>query len=384
MPATSLAEAVPALPPARAAQPAALDPARAQRRRRDRLVTMAMVFGSQVVSSILFGLLWATGAVPWLAPVAYAAAAFAACGVFFVVLGSGWTDRLRDHYVVMPHMAAHALIVSAFILWVPQAGVLLMMALFVIFAFGALRMNLLRVLVGSLAMALVVGAMIAYLGPRLALPVATVPQRVVSGLWIALILVSSTLIGLYGSRMRSLLRQRNAQLAATFEQLERLAHHDELTGTLNRRSIMQLLEDERQRMERTGQAFGIALLDIDHFKRINDGHGHVVGDEVLRRFAQRVAAEMRHTDRLGRYGGEEFLMLLTATTDDAAALAAAERVRRGVAGDDWAAVAPQLAITVSAGIGVCRGGESIEQLLQRADAALYRAKHDGRNRVCAG
>jgi diguanylate cyclase len=363
---------------------AAIDPARAQRRRRGRLVTVAMVSASHVVSAVLFGLLWASGAIDATVPIVYAAVAFSACAIFFIVLGSGWTDALRDHYIVMPHMAVHALITLAFILWVPQIGVLLIMALFVIFAFGALRMNLRRVLIGSLVMALVIGAVIAYLGPRLALPVATWQQRAVCGLWFALILVCSTLIGLYGSRLRGLLRERNAQLATTLKQLDRLAHHDELTGTLNRRSIMQLIEEERQRMERTGQPFGIALFDVDHFKRINDGHGHVVGDEVLRRFAVSAATEMRHTDRLGRYGGEEFLMLLTGTPDDEGALVATERVRLGIERQPWSEIAQGLALTVSAGVGVCRRGESIEQLLMRADAALYAAKHAGRNRVCAG
>jgi diguanylate cyclase len=147
---------------------------------------------------------------------------------------------------------------------------------------------------------------------------------------------------------------------------------------------MQLIEEERQRMERTGQPFGIALFDVDHFKRINDGHGHVVGDEVLRRFAVSAATEMRHTDRLGRYGGEEFLMLLTGTPDDEGALVATERVRLGIERQPWSEIAQGLALTVSAGVGVCRRGESIEQLLMRADAALYAAKHAGRNRVCAG
>jgi len=374
-----LADPLPAAPPS--TRP--IDPARAQRRRRQRLQTLAMVLASYGIDSVLLCLLWAAGAVAPAVPPAYAGAALLSCGVFYAILRSGWTDRLRDHYIVMPHMAVNALINLAFILWVPQIGVLLLMVLFVIFAFGALRMDLRRVLLGSLAIALAVGAVIALHGERLTLPAATWQQRVVCGLWFALILARSSLVGLYGSRLRALLARRNAQLAATFEQLERLAHRDELTGSLNRRSIMALLEEERQRMQRTGQAFGIALFDIDHFKRVNDGFGHVVGDEVLRRFVVRVAGEMRHTDRLGRYGGEEFLMLLTATADDAAALVAAERVRRGVAQHDWAAVAPGLAITVSTGIGVCRGGESTEQLLTRVDAALYAAKRDGRNCVRA-
>jgi diguanylate cyclase len=369
-------------PPAAPASMRPIDPARAQRRRRQRLQTLAMVLASYGVDSVMLCLLWAAGAIALAVPLAYAGAALLSCGVFFVVLGSGWTDALRDHYIVMPHMAVHALINIGFILWAPQIGVLLLMVLFVIFAFGALRMDLRRVMLGSLAIALAIGVVIALHG-ELSLPAASWQQRVVCGLWFALILARSSIVGLYGSQLRVLLARRNAQLAATFEQLERLANRDELTGSLNRRSIMALLEEERQRMERTGQAFGIALFDVDHFKRVNDGFGHVVGDEVLRRFVVRVAAEMRHTDRLGRYGGEEFLMLLTATADDTGALIAAERVRRGVAQHEWAAVAPGLAVTVSAGIGVCRGGESIEQLLTRADSALYAAKRAGRNCVRA-
>ena len=370
--------------PAASAPQRPLDPARAQRRRRQRLQTLAMVLASYGVDSVMLCLLWAAGAIAPAVPITYAGAGLLSCGVFFVILGSGWTDRLRDHYIVMPHMAANALINIVFILWAPQIGLLLLMVLFVIFAFGALRMDLRRVLLGSLAIALAVGAVIAFHGERMSLPAATWQQRVVCGLWFALILARSSVVGLYGSQLRVLLARRNAQLAATFEQRERLAHRDELTGSLNRRSIMALLEEERQRMERTGLAFGIALFDIDHFKRVNDGFGHVVGDEVLRRFVASVDAEMRHTDRLGRYGGEEFLMLLTATADDAGALVAAERVRRGVAQHDWAAVAPGLAVTVSVGIGVCRGNESIEQLLTRADVALYAAKRAGRNCVRAG
>jgi diguanylate cyclase len=370
-------------PPAAPASMRPIDPARAQRRRRQRLQTLAMVLASYGVDSVMLCLLWAAGAIALAVPLAYAGAALLSCGVFFVVLGSGWTDALRDHYIVMPHMAVHALINIGFILWAPQIGVLLLMVLFVIFAFGALRMDLRRVMLGSLAIALAIGVVIALHGERLSLPAASWQQRVVCGLWFALILARSSIVGLYGSQLRVLLARRNAQLAATFEQLERLANRDELTGSLNRRSIMALLEEERQRMERTGQAFGIALFDVDHFKRVNDGFGHVVGDEVLRRFVVRVAAEMRHTDRLGRYGGEEFLMLLTATADDTGALIAAERVRRGVAQHEWAAVAPGLAVTVSAGIGVCRSGESIEQLLTRADSALYAAKRAGRNCVRA-
>ena len=134
-------------------------------------------------------------------------------------------------------------------------------------------------------------------------------------------------------------------------------------------------------MQRSGQPFGVAMLDIDHFKQVNDRHGHLVGDDVLRRFTVKEAAEMRGTDRLGRYGGEEFLLLLTAATDVGTATAAVDRIRTAVAREDWDEAAFGLDITFSAGVAMCRDGDTSEQLIGRVDRALYRAKREGRNCV---
>jgi diguanylate cyclase (GGDEF)-like protein len=147
---------------------------------------------------------------------------------------------------------------------------------------------------------------------------------------------------------------------------------------------MRLLEEERERMQRTGQPFAVALLDIDNFKRVNDECGHIVGDEVLRVFTQRVAREMRSTDRLGRYGGEEFLLLLTGPQQDNGIALAADRVRRGVAEAPWREIDAKLEVTVSAGVSMARANETATQLLARADTALYLAKRDGRNCVRVG
>jgi diguanylate cyclase (GGDEF)-like protein len=121
-------------------------------------------------------------------------------------------------------------------------------------------------------------------------------------------------------------------------------------------------------------------MDLDHFKAINDGHGHAVGDEVLRTYAAAVQAVMRDTDIFGRYGGEEFLLILTATAP-AGASVALERIGAALAACDWQAIAPGLAVTQSVGVAGYRPGESVEQLLKRADDALYEAKGAGRDRV---
>ncbi|MEO8059144.1 MAG: GGDEF domain-containing protein [Burkholderiales bacterium] len=370
--------------PGAPAEPVLDKAARLERRRRQRLGMLAMAFASYAVDTALLIAIAATGALDAAVPWAYAAAGMTVCGAFYGLLSSGWSERLEDHYLAMPQMVVSALINLGFIAWVPQIGVLLMMVLFIIFAFGSLRMNVRRVLIGAVLLSFAVAALIAFAGDRLSLPMATWQQRLVCGLWFALILARTTLLGLYGSQVREELAKRNAQLATTFAKLDKLASQDELTGTLNRRSIMRLLEEERERTRRSSQAFGVAMLDIDHFKEVNDRFGHLVGDQVLCRFAQTVTQGMRSTDRLGRFGGEEFLLLLTATEGVDAIASAAERVRSSVANFRWAEIAPGLSLTVSAGVSMCGRDDTTEQLLDRADRALYLAKREGRNCVRLG
>lgn len=280
---------------------------------------------------------------------------------------------------------AHALVPMGLAWYAPEIGVLMLMVLFITFGFGALRVNPNRLqsgaIFGTTVVVAGVFAIVVLVGDRLAMPTATWQQRALCGLWMVVILARSTLLGLFSAKLRMLVKARNEELAATFDKLEQMAARDELTGTLNRRSVMRLLDEERQRMERTRQPFGVVLFDLDHFKLVNDSHGHLVGDETLRHFTRVASASMRTTDRLGRYGGEEFLMLLTVTSDETVACVAAERVREATATHDWAAVAPGLKVTVSAGVALCRQGETTEQLFDRADQALYEAKRGGRNRV---
>jgi len=312
---------------------------------------------------------------------AYAGIGLAVCAFFFNLLRSPSSDRRNEPYLVVPQMLASVAITAIFIAWVPQIGGLLLMTLIVMFAFAAQRMGLRPALLGALATSVLVGVVVALVGERMALPIANGPQRFVSVLWLALVLVRSALLGGYAENLRNLLAKRKALIADNVDQLQQLASRDELTGALNRRSVLRLLDEERERMQRTGQPFGVVLLDIDHFGQINEVHGQQVGDDVLRRFSLKVAAELRNTDRLGRYGGEEFLMLLTAVTDLGAAEEVAGRVCEAVAAHAWGELLTRQGITASAGVTMCRPGDSIEQLLARADLARCKAKHDGRNCV---
>lgn len=156
---------------------------------------------------------------------------------------------------------------------------------------------------------------------------------------------------------------------------------DPLTGVHNRRSMMAELERERQRSLRSGKALCIAICDIDHFKAVNDRHGHLVGDSVLLAIAGRLIANLRPYDSIYRFGGEEFLIALPETAPDQAARIA-ERLREAVSARD-VAVDADITLSVTASFGLCMidPEASVETTIQRADQALYRAKRDGRDRV---
>ncbi len=159
-------------------------------------------------------------------------------------------------------------------------------------------------------------------------------------------------------------------------ELEHLATHDGLTGALNRRAILQRCAEELERCRRFGQGLTLMMLDLDHFKTINDTRGHQHGDAVLAHFVQRVQDTLRRTDRLGRYGGEEFLVLLP-HTDLPAALQTAERIHAALA------TGHALDCQLSIGISIWAGAQdTLDTLLARADKALYLAKEQGRNRTC--
>lgn len=172
---------------------------------------------------------------------------------------------------------------------------------------------------------------------------------------------------------------------AALQALISKATHDALTGLLNRGAIMERLAAQLALARRTGQPLSVVLADADHFKQVNDTHGHQAGDAVLGEMARRLARMTRVGDHLGRYGGEEFLFVLYPCSAEEA-VAAAERFRRAVADEPVSlGTGERLATTISLGAACSRAidDEAIDSLLRRADDALYAAKSDGRNRVVA-
>jgi diguanylate cyclase (GGDEF)-like protein len=171
------------------------------------------------------------------------------------------------------------------------------------------------------------------------------------------------------------------RLAALVESIERAATTDPLTGLPNRRAFLQALEMERLRTERHGYPLSVLMVDVDHFKAINDEHGHAAGDEMLTALARVLVGQLRQVDVISRWGGEEFVIAL-ADADPAGAGVAAERLRQAaarltVAGPDGQA----LHTTVSIGATTRQSGDDPRKLIDRADQAMYQAKAAGRNRV---
>lgn len=162
--------------------------------------------------------------------------------------------------------------------------------------------------------------------------------------------------------------------------LENSAFLDNLTGAYNRHAFESIAELELEQGERSGQATSFLFIDIDHFKRVNDQHGHLVGDKVIRHVVDTLKSNLRASDSVCRWGGEEFCVLLR-TCGESEALEVAQAVRAAVAESALSAGAAEIAVTVSVGVGQKQSTESMSACLQRVDEALYRAKNNGRNRV---
>jgi two-component system cell cycle response regulator len=179
------------------------------------------------------------------------------------------------------------------------------------------------------------------------------------------------------------LAMENAALDTATKKLRSLAEKDELTGIDNRRNILAVLQREIDRARRYGKPLAVAMVDVDHFKTWNDAHGHQVGDEILKVVAQIISSVSREIDAYGRYGGEEFLIVLPETSADQGVIYA-ERLRSTIAshGETLAATYPDTSLSVSVGLTSLGVRDDADRMIQRADAALYAAKKHGRNRVC--
>lgn len=305
---------------------------------------------------------------------------FIALITFYPLVRSGLTARWSDPGLVVPQIvwACVVLVVGYAISPVGRAVSLQTLSLILVFGFLSLRPRAaLWTGVGMIAMLL---AMLLWC-------LLTAPPDFEPRLQSLLILTTCAILGLltWQSHGFALRRQRlsadRKALAAALQEVEVLMQHDPLTGLYNRQHLQSRLEAERERARAGGHRFCVALIDLDHFKHINDRHGHAMGDHVLITFARQAQAVLRETDTIGRWGGEEFLIMLPDTEPVDKAGIALRRLREGLRRTPVSDEAPQMRVTFSAGVAEWAQGESIDQLLDRADKALYEAKRQGRDRA---
>jgi two-component system, cell cycle response regulator len=180
-------------------------------------------------------------------------------------------------------------------------------------------------------------------------------------------------------RVGQRLVELQAELTHAYDALAHEASHDSLTGVLNRRIVRDMLAKELARMKREGGRTYVGLFDLDHFKAVNDNYGHQAGDEVLCGFVHCIRGNLREYDQIGRYGGEEFLVIVSGP-QDWNGVALFERLCDRVGQCELASSAGPIKVTVSVGVACSVGEDTVDTLVARADAALYRAKNSGRNR----
>ena len=301
--------------------------------------------------------------------------------VVYAAIRSGWSRRFKDPALTLAQILyAITCCAAAFVIAGPARGVTLpILAIILMFGiFGLTTRQMLGVLVYSLvAFGVASGVVAARDEPDYPPVVAAAYVGMV-----VVVLLSSTFLTTRVQSTREHLRRQKAELARALEQIRQLATHDDLTGLLNRRAMLDRMQLEQRRSLRSGSPLLIAQLDIDHFKAVNDTHGHAAGDLVLQSFADTVRRNVRDTDVLARWGGEEFVLLLC-DTPAADAVALMERLRQAVQAMQVPVPQGGQPITVTVSIGLARHApaDPLAGTLERADRALYAAKAGGRNRV---
>lgn len=298
----------------------------------------------------------------------------------FVVIRSGINQKWRDPSLAMFQMLyAVAIAAGGYVLAGPVRSAALPI-LAVILMFGMFGLSVRQVVGVAVYAAVLFGAASLYwVRRREGIPSLLTFEKVNFGM----LLLMLTGVGILTSRlsdMRERSKLQKAALEAALEQNRLLATQDALTGCLNRRAMTEKLGEALAMAARFGTPCSVILIDLDHFKHVNDAYGHAAGDEVLKTVADLARSQLRDVDSLGRWGGEEFLVLLPATNAPAA-LVCAERLQSKLAQVSFPTISPDLHLSFSAGVAAIGRDERMATLIDRADKAMYQAKQAGRARV---
>ena len=301
--------------------------------------------------------------------------------IIYLALRSGWSRRLADPSMTMWQMGfAQAVLTLAYAINPHSSAAIYLPQTFVLM-FGAFTLQPRQCRnMGWLAEVCMSAVMLWCSATDPAL----FPPRVKLLEFLLVLAVLPSVAHMAGrlSSIRLVLHGQKRALSDALERISILATHDELTGLANRRRALEIMAYEERRATRSTPPC-IGILDIDHFKRINDTLGHAAGDAVLQRVAEQCKLSLRDTDVLARWGGEEFVLLMPETHINEA-MQVLQRLHRALAAPQAWADAPERMVTFSAGLTPHVAGEAMQSTVARADAALYRAKQGGRNRTELG
>ncbi len=319
------------------------------------------------------------GVIKPFAPRLLLATSLPAYALFYMLVRTGKTKQLKDPTLMLPqNMFALLAIAFAYTAVGPHDRGIVLVLIALVMVFGMYTHTPKQaVAVGTGAMVLL-GLSMALLSRydpvyypsdlellRFELMLGTVPSMIYCAYQI--------------SSWRNRLSAQRSDLKIALEQVQQLATRDALTGLYNRRFMQERLEDSVKRFDRYGERFTVVLIDLDHFKRVNDQHGHRVGDEALRAFASAAGIALRDTDTIARWGGEEFICLLPNTSTHKAVIAL-ERLRQALSHCQVSETVPALRVKFSAGVADHATVSTLAHTLERADRAMYQAKNEGRDR----
>ena len=335
-----------------------------------------LVMGSAVAAMHYFV---AVGVAPAQPVLWWSVGTLAGMAVFFVIIRRGWSQRWAEPSLTVPQMLfaltsgaiAYTLLGAGRGAVFPVVMVVLMFGMFVVSPRQMRWLSVYAVLLFGSAMAFMVASQ-----PR------AYPLHIEVGhfLLVATMMPAMSLLAARLSRMRHRSRLQRVELEQALARLREHTTRDDLTGLINKRHMQELMDQEHQRCVRSGQSFCLAILDIDRFKPVNEAHGYTVGDAVLRAVAQEALRHVRVSDMLSRWGGEEFVLMMS---DTRAALARGglERLHQKVGALRILHGSAAVGITLSAGLAEHLAGETVQQTLARAERALQDAKVQGRDRI---
>ncbi|MCK0152379.1 GGDEF domain-containing protein [Alcanivorax sp. S6407] len=301
--------------------------------------------------------------------------------LFYGLIRSGYSERFSDPSLTVMQMVTGILAVTAVLYFSRELRGAMLSIYLMVMTFGVISLDRRRLLwmavfIQACFTTLLIGEGI------------LAPQQVIFsyqlGHWfiLALVLASFVYVGGYIHNLQSRVREQREHLREAHDRLAAIATRDELTGLYNRRYFLGRLEEEMALASRSGSSLHLAIIDLDHFKQVNDTYGHPAGDEVIRRFSAVASVGLRRSDILARYGGEEFVVLFPHVSTEAC-VAALNRLRDEFSAQKYP-FADELRNTFSAGVVQYQQNETAQDVTRRADEALYRAKSNGRNCVIKG